>query len=234
MDASAYLLRALDTRDPEQKKFFAQKGLSLFEDDDELNGLLQRQLYLAELEQGHDHEALAIAAKMIELGMLGDLARQDAARAAIAINDVDAAIGHLRVAARVCPAARRAFHYGHLGALLRFAGRPEEAVQAFIRANRWATEDRHLYQAAQALAEADAGKLGTDFEALRDSLEAQKLKAYSLWMLGELCLLSGDPEAGAIYLKRFIDRQHDASRAQCLSLRGEIAHAEALLRKISA
>lgn len=234
MDASAYLLRALGTPDPEQKKYFSQKGLSLWHEDDELKALLLRQLYLAELEQGHDAEALRIATAMVELGTLGDLARQDAARAALAIGDSQIAIGHLRIAARVCPPERQAFHYGHLGALLRFSGQPEQAVEAFARASRCASEDRTLYLAAQALAEAHAGRSDADFETLRDKLESERLKGYALWVLGELCLLTGDQESGIEYLERFISRQNDVPRAQSLSLQGEIAHAKALLHKISA
>lgn len=234
MDASAYLLRALGTRDPEQKKYFAQKGLSLFEEDDELKALLLRQLYLAELEQGQDAEALRIATSMVELSTLGDLARQDAARAALALGDYQSAIGHLRVAARVCPPERQAFHLGHLGALLRFSGQPELAVEAFARASRCATEDRSLYLASQALAEAQAGRSDADFDALRARLESERLKGYALWVLGEICLLTGDQESGIEYLERFIARQIDVPRAQSLSLHGEIAHAKALLHKISA
>jgi tetratricopeptide (TPR) repeat protein len=172
---------------------------------------------------------------MIDLGTLGDVARQDAARAAVGVDDIDAAIGHLRIAARVCPAGRRAFHYAHLGSLLRFDGQTEQAIEAFSRANRWATEDRDLYQAQQALAEAAHGRTTADLAELRTRLEkSAPQKAYCLWVLGELCVLLGDPIEGAEYLRRFLERQESAPRAKILSLKSEVAHANALLEEISA
>jgi tetratricopeptide (TPR) repeat protein len=249
-DATSYLLRALSTKSPTAKKKWAQKGLALLSggpgiagepaedqdgEDSELHALLLRQIYLAEIDEGNDLQALRVAEQMIDLGTLGDVARQDAARAALGIDDVDAAIGHLRIAARVCPAGRRAFHYAHLGALLRFDGQVQEAIEAFSRANRWATEDRDLYQAQQALAEAAQGKTDADLALLRRRLESDAdQKPYALWVLGELCVLVGDTRQGAAYLKQFLERQSSAPRAKALALKGEVAHASALLKEISA
>jgi tetratricopeptide (TPR) repeat protein len=204
-------------------------------DDNEMRALLLRQKYLAAIELGEDQTALRAAEQMIELGTLGDIARQDAARAALGIDEIDAAIGHLRIAARVSPPDRRAFHYAHLGSLLRFDGQTEEAIHAFTKASRWATEDRDLYQAQQALAEAAQGRTEKDLEDLRSRLEDHDpMKAYSLWILGELCLVLGDTESGATYLKRFLSRQDQVPRAKSLALKGEVAHASELLRQISA
>jgi tetratricopeptide (TPR) repeat protein len=172
---------------------------------------------------------------MVDLGTLGDVARQDAARAALGVDDIDAAIGHLRIAARVCPPDRRAFHYAHLGTLLRFDGQMDQAIEAFKKAIRWATEDRDLYLAQQTLAEVALGHTTVDLEGLRERLgNDDPMKAYSLWILGELCLVLGDTESGATYLRRFLSRQTDAPRAKTLALKGEVAHASALLRQISA
>lgn len=249
-DPSGFLLLALSTRSPDQKRYFARSGLELLkkgpgiaglpstlddEDDDELVALLLRQIYLAELEEGNDEAALRLAEQMVDLGTLGDVARQDAARAAVATGDIDVAIGHLRIAARVCPAGRRAFHYAHLGSLLRFDGKIEEAVEAFHKARHWATEDRDLYRAQLALAEAAAGRTNADLQELRDCLENEaEQKAYALWVLGELCVLLGDPARGSDYLQQFLERQKSAPRAKSLSLRGEVEHASALLKEISA
>lgn len=247
-DPATFLLRALSTKESREKRAFAEQGLRLLgggpgiagepggdAEDYEMMALLLRQKYLADIEEGQDAEALQVAEQMIELGTLGDVARQDAARAALGVDDMDAAIGHLRIAARVCPPDRRAFHYAHLGTLLRFDGQVEQALDAFRKAIRWATEDRDLYLAQQALVEVEKGHTTADLEQLRDRLENDDpMKAYSLWILGELCVVLGDNESGALYLRRFLSRQTDAPRAKALSLKGEMAHASALLQQISA
>jgi hypothetical protein len=72
-------------------------------------------------------------------------------------------------------------------------------------------------------------------EALRERLESgDQLKAYSLWILGELCFILGDTEAAAEYLRHFLSRQGEAPRAKALTLKGEVAHAHALLAQLSA
>ncbi len=248
--ASGYLLRALSAKTADQRRRYAEEGLCLVEeakrragthpsededDDDELRALLLRQLYLSDIEDGEDDRALSLAAEMIDLGTLGDIARQDAARAALGVNDTSAAISHLRIAARVCPPARRAFHYGHLGALLRFDGQLEQSLDAFEKALRWATEDRPLYLAAQGLTLHQQGKEDIDLKELRERLEnEQPRKGYALWILGELCLQLGEIEAARQYLNQFLLRQTDAPRAKTLALSGEIAHVQALLRQVPA
>lgn len=237
-DPAGFLLKALGVQDPRQKRSFAEQGLHALDreaEDHEMYGLLLRQIYLADIEEGHDEDALHIASELIDLGTLGEVARQDAARAALGAHDISAAIGHLRIAARVCPPGRRAFHYGHLGALLRFAGQAEQAEDAFAKALKWATEHRKLYEAQKALAQAQAGKAVTGLIELRDALEDdEKLPVYALWILGELCLLLGENDQGREYLEQFLARQVGISRAKSLALQGEIAHATALLERLSA
>jgi tetratricopeptide (TPR) repeat protein len=249
-DAATYLLRALGAESGEQKRHHAQLGLALLgggpgiagapaddkdSDDNEFHALLLRQVYLADIEEGADRHALQVAEQMIHLGTLGDIARQDAARAALGLGDVDVAIGHLEIATRVCPVSRRAFHYGHLGSLLRFDGQIARAIEAFSNAMRWASEDRTLYRAQQALAEVATGTRHPDLNELRRALEHDETpKAYSLWILGELCLLLDDKESAANYLVQFLSRQAKVPRAKSLALGPEIAHAQALLKKMSA
>ncbi len=231
-DPSDCLLRALASDRLAEKRLFCQLGLSARGVDDELRALLLRQLYLAELEEGNDAEALAIAEAMVELETLGDVARQDAARAAVALGQLDMAVAHLQVAARICPAGRRAFHYCHLGALLRFAGRKRLALEALGRAVRWAVTDRALYQALLALTEAEDDQKSYEWQELREQLEdADSQKGYALWVLGELALRAGDLHAAQGYLTRFLERLDDAPRAKSLSLQSEIAHARELLRR---
>ena len=230
------LLRALRASSTEERDLFAHRGLSRPSDDPEMTALLLRQLYLVHLERLEYGDALRVADEMVELGELGDVARQDAARAAMGLGLVEIAAGHLRIAARICPTDRRAFHLGTLGALLRFGGRPQEAVDAFSRASRWATKDRSLYRAQQVLCETEAQlELSANPESLRQNLESEEgARGYTLWVLGELCALLGDREASRRYLTSFLSRTAGASPAKSLALQGEIARAEALLHELSA
>src|SRR5690606_36352588 len=87
--ASDYLLQALGSKDLAQKRELAELGLERHEetedDDDELKALLIRQIYLSALDAGAHEEAYDLALCMVDLGELGDIARQDAARAALAL-----------------------------------------------------------------------------------------------------------------------------------------------------
>lgn len=237
--ASDYLLQALGSKDLAQKRELAELGLERHEetedDDDELKALLIRQIYLSALDAGAHEEAYDLALCMVDLGELGDIARQDAARAALALGRLDDALEHIRIAARVCPDSRRSFHYGHLGALLRFSGRLDQSVEAFAQATAYASEDVALYQAQRALADAERGRNTVNLAQLRAQLEAElPQKGYGQWILGELCCLLGDYSAATKYLTRFLERLEEAPRAKCLSLRGEIAHARNLLKKTTA
>lgn len=230
------LLRALRASTTEERELYARRGLSRARDDEELTALLLRQLYLVHLDRLEYEEALQVAEEMIESGELGDIARQDAARVAVGLGRLEEAASHLRIAARICPLDRRSFHWGTLGALLRFNGHPKEAIDAFKRATRWAQRDRALYRAQQILAEQEAAlPLSADLARLRESLESSETqRGYTLWVLGELCVLLGDRAAGREYLTRFLSRTAGSSSAKSLALRGEIAHAEELLHKLSA
>jgi Tfp pilus assembly protein PilF len=230
-----YLGRALRAKDSTARRALAEAGLVRLDqeddDDPEMEALLLRQLYLADLEEGDLEAALHTASDMVELGTLGDIARQDAARAAAALGEIELASDHLRIAANVCPPERRAFHLATLGALLRFTGHPAEAVEVFQTAAACAEKDRFLYLGQWALAEKAAGREPTwSLADLRQGLErAPGRKGYSLWVLGELCSLLGDQAAGARYLESFLGRLEGAPRAKSLALAGEVAHARQLL-----
>ncbi len=237
--ASDLLLAALGATRLSEKRELAERGLETLENDeegdDELEALLLRQLYLCAMEAEDHEEAYDLALCMVDLGELGDIARQDAARAALGLGRVEDALEHIRVAAKVCPDSRRPFHFGHLGALLRFSGHLDQSVEAFSQATRYGGSDAPLYQAQLALAQAEGGGEVPDLKQLRAALENQRpQKGYSQWILGELCFLLGDFEAAARYLERFLERVEDTPRAKNLSLKGEIAHARMLLKKTTA
>jgi len=230
-----YLARALRAKLPSERRALAEAGLVRLEQEDdedpEMEALLLRHVYLAELEEGDLAAALGTAEDMIDLGALGDIARQDAARVAAALGAVDVAAAHLRIATDICPPERRAFHLATLGALLRFAGRLDEAVPVLERAAALAKKDRWLYLAQWALAEKAAGREPTwDLADVRRGLEgAASQQGYALWVLGELCAVLGDRKAKARYLKSFLGRLEGAPRAKALALAGEVAHAKVLL-----
>lgn len=235
--ATTFLLRALRTEDLSEKQRLATQGLTRpGADDDETRALLLRQLYLVHLEREEFDEALETAEEIVDLESLGDIARQDAARAALGAGEFERALGHLGIAAEVCPPERRAFHLGTKGALLRFAGRPGDAIAVFDEAARLATGDRALYRAQLALSEVAAGReprfsLGEIYAELE---RERPLKGYTLWVLGELAGLLGNPTASRDYLMRFVTRLSRAPRAKTLALAGEMAHAQALLDRLSA
>lgn len=231
------LARALRAKQSGERRALAEAGLVRLDqegdDDPEMEALLLRQIYLADLEDGDLEGALQAATEMVELEALGDIARQDAARAAAALGEIDVAAAHLRIAAEVCPPDRRAFHLATLGSLLRFAGRATEAVPVFQTAVDCAKKDRFLYLGQWALAEQAAGQEPTwALEELRRGLEsAPTQKGYALWVLGELCAALGDEQSGARYLTRFLGRVEGAPRAKALALAGEVAHAKTLLAR---
>lgn len=229
------LLHALRARSLEERRALALSGLARLEHEDpdpEMEALLLRQLYLAELESGDDLAALGIAEEMIDLGTLGDVARQDAARAALGLEEIDVAADHLRAAAEIGPPERRAFHLATLGALLRFSGRALEAVPVLARAAQCAKADRWLYVGQWALAERAAGQTpSTSLAEVRQALEdaGPSRKGYALCILGEVCSVLGDDRAARDYLTRFLDKLEGAPRAKALALAGEAALARSLL-----
>lgn len=232
-DSATWLARAIKAEAPADKRAFALRGLAVNEDDDELDCLLRRQLYLAALEEDRYDEALELAEQIIEKGELGDVARQDAARACLLLGDVEAAIGHLRIAARVSPPSRRAFHDFCLGSLLYLEGRPDDAIPAISRAARWSTTQKPLYEALLGLAQQAAGRGEPDLEHLRDQLEdAPCSSGYGELVLGELCAHLGDKATAQRLLRGFVERVAQSRRAKTLTLAAELEHATDLLRKL--
>lgn len=92
--------------------------------------MLLRQLYLTHFEERRFARAVEVAEQMILLAVLPDVAHQDAARALQAAGDAEGAAGHLRLAARISPAARKAFHWWTLGSVYFLAGRYPRLIVA--------------------------------------------------------------------------------------------------------
>jgi tetratricopeptide (TPR) repeat protein len=180
-------------------------------------------------------EARGVALQMIELEVMPDVARQDVARACLGLGAPDEAVSHLRLASRVSPPSRRAFHLWTLGSVLYLAGRSRDAMGALRRALRWGTTDRPLYQAQLALAQLASGEAidPTELSLLRDRLEEAPCgQGYGQFVLGELAFHQGDLEAARTYLRGFVRRSTTGRVALAVALGGEIARARALLGRI--
>ena len=213
---------------------YAKRGLSLRDLDEETEAMLCRQLYLAEMEGGRFSDARLVAEQMVAIGVMPDVARQDAARACLGEGDESAALSHLRIASRVCPASRRAFHLWTLGSVLYLMGRSEQAVGVFSRALRWGTTEKPLYAAQLELAKrAHDGSGSVPLKELREVLEDSPCgQGYGQFVLGELAHRQGDFEAARSYLERFISRSKGGRLALEVALRGEIQRAEALVAEL--
>src|SRR5262249_54084937 len=109
--AEAMLMRATAARTPVARARWARRGLASTAPRDKTpHSMLLRQLSLALYEQHRFEPAREAALDALKLGVMADVLHQDAARAAIASGQLDAAVAHLRIAARVGPASRRPFH----------------------------------------------------------------------------------------------------------------------------
>jgi tetratricopeptide (TPR) repeat protein len=211
---------------------YAQRGLTYGGPlDTTTHAMLLRQLYLSHMEARRFEEALVAAERMVELDIMPDVARQDAARACLGLGETERAISHLRIASRVSPPARRAFHLWTLGSVLYLQGRPRDALGPLERAVRWGTTDKPLYQAQVALAQLALGEEVSDLERIREQLaDAPCGQGYGQFVLGELAFALGDYDEARRYLSAFVRRTTSGRVALSVALAGEIARAEELLR----
>ncbi|MFZ5891734.1 MAG: tetratricopeptide repeat protein [Myxococcota bacterium] len=232
IDPEVLLRRATLARTSGARAKYAQRALSQGGSlDDTTRSMLLRQLYLSHMEAREFTEALGVATQMIDTCVMPDVARQDAARACLGLGDVDGAVQHLRIASRVSPAARRAFHLWTLGTVLYLNGRPEDAVGTLERALRWGTIDKPLYAAQAALARHALGEEISDVEGLREALaDAPCGQGYGQFVLGELAFVQGDYTAAHRYLSAFVNRTTTGRVALAVALEGEVRRARRLLR----
>jgi tetratricopeptide (TPR) repeat protein len=195
--------------------------------------MLQRQLYLAFMEERSFTRALKVAEAIVLLDVMPDVARQDAARACLGLDRVDEAVDHLRIACRVCPASRRAFHAWTLGSVYYLSERYPQAMAAFRRAGIWGTNDKPLYRAQLALATLAAGQSVDDLEGLRDALDdAPCGQGYGKFVLGELAFYLGDLEEAHACLGSFVKRTAGGRVALQVALERELQKARTLLGRL--
>ena len=229
-----YLERAMAASTPGSRGRWASRGLAY---SGSLNrtthAMLLRQLYLSRYTLRRFEQAYEIAQQALQLDVLVDVMHQDAARAKQATGDVDTAVGHLRLAVRLGPPSRRAFHYWTLGSLLYLADRQQEAVAALTRAARWGTTDKPLYQGHLALAKSAAGRQVRQIGGLIARLEKCPAgQGYGRFVLGQLAFRLKQWDKAARYLEAFLKRTEEGRRATAISLEGEVKLARETLRAI--
>jgi tetratricopeptide (TPR) repeat protein len=231
LSAEDILQRAIGATTPRARRLWARRGLSLRSAlDRTTQSLLLRQLYLSYYEDRRFDKASQISEQLVALDVLPDVAQQDAARAKQALGDVDGAASHLRLAARVGPASRRAFHFWTLGSLYFLAHRYAEAVAALTRAARWGTTDKPLYQAHLALALCAEGKPVEDLESVIDRLaDAPAVQGYGRFILGHLLVHANRPTEAKRHLEAFVRRTTTGRTALAIALDGEVVRARETL-----
>lgn len=229
LSPESFLRRASGAADSVTRAKYATRGLATpgLEPDTQL--LLLRQLYMAHMERERFEQARTVADQMIDLGPMPDVVRQDAARACLAEGDVQTAVQHLRIATRVSPASRRAFHFWSLGSVFYFAKRYREALGAFSRAQRWAVKDKELYNAQAALSRHRLGQCTELKPVLENLCDATDNRGYYELVAGELGILIGDEAFGKECLERFVRRCQNGKTSMRVGLRPELAHAKTLL-----
>ena len=198
--------------------------------------MLLRQLYLSCYERQRFEHAHELAKQALELGVLVDVFRQDAARAALATGEVDAAVQHLRLAARRGPVSRRPFHLWTLGSVLFLAHRYAEASAALERAARWGTHDKPLYRAHLALVRIAAGERVVDLQATIEELASAPCgRGYGRFVLGHLAYAAREWEAARRFLEAFVRGVETAAGpSRGLALAGEVEMTRATLAKMAA
>jgi tetratricopeptide (TPR) repeat protein len=219
---------------PAVRARYARQGLAAATLDPTTQAMLLRQLYLARFEVRRFQDAHNLAMQAVELGVLPDVLYQDAARAALAAGDLDAAVGHLRMAVRQGPASRRAFHWWTLGSILFLARRYAESIAALARASRWGTRDKPLYRAHLALARIADGEAVAHLQETIDALvQAPCGQGYGRFVLGHLAYAAGEWPAARKYLDAFVKRTESGRVALGIALEGELQMARATLSKMA-
>lgn len=230
-----HLERAIAATTPRERGAWARKGLSCRGPlDRTTQAMLLRQLYLSHFALRQFERAYEVTEQALELEVLPDVMHQDAARARQAMGDYDAAAGHLRLAARVGPPSRKAFHWWTLGSVLLLAERSDEAMAALSRAARWGTTDKPLYQGHLALAKLAAGKRVRSVSRLIEQLEACPAgQGYGRFVLGQLAFHARRWRDAQAYLEAFVSRTEAGHRPMAIALEGELQVARQTLATIA-
>lgn len=227
------MLLAVRAKDPETRFTAACSGLARPSIDPDTRVLLERQCYMARLEQHRFQKALLHAERMVEVGVLRDVAYHDTARVRALLGEYDAAIAAQRLAARVAHPERRSFHRWSLATLQHFAGRPEEALATFSRAMRSSTRDRALLKAHALYVRLDAGLPTRSEEAtVRELAASGSREGYGRFLLGMIAYHRDDAATARRELRAFVARNDTVEPARSLTLREELRRARVVLGRL--
>jgi tetratricopeptide (TPR) repeat protein len=229
------LARAMKALTPRSRALWARRGLAHSGKlDRTTKSMLLRQLYLALYEERRFQKAAEIADQIVGIAVLPDVAHQDAARAKQGLGDIEAAAGHLRLAARVGPANRKAFHWWTLGSLYFLAHRYDDAISALTRASRWGTTDKPLYQGHLAIARCAKGEAVADLGTFIDRLAGVPAgQGYGRFVLGQLAFYDQRWAESRRYLESFLTRTLGGRAAMMIALEGEIEVAQRTLSSLT-
>ncbi len=226
-----YLDRAMRAATPRTRGNWARRGLATDGDiNNDTQAMLLRQLYLSHYTQRQFQLAYAVALQATELAVLPDVIHQDCARAKQALGDIDGAAAHLRLAARLGPASRRAFHHWTLGSMLHLSERGDEAISALKRAVRWGSTDKPLYRGQLALAKLAMGTHVRGGKRLMAELQGCPAgQGYGRFVLGQLAFHLGMRNEARQHLDAFIERTRKGRPAMRVALEPEVLAAETTL-----
>jgi tetratricopeptide (TPR) repeat protein len=227
--------RAMKASTPRSRALWARRGLAHpGKLDRTTKTMLLRQLYLALYEERRFLKAAEIADQIVSIAVLPDVAHQDAARARQSLGEIEVAAGHLRLAARVGPANRKAFHWWTLGSLYFLAHRYDDAISALTRASRWGTTDKPLYQGHLAIARCAKGEAVEDLGVFIDRLVAVPAgQGYGRFVLGQLAFYDRRWAEARRYLESFVTRTLGGRAAMTIALEGEIEVARRTLSSLT-
>lgn len=226
----ARLWQALRARRAEDRVAEAEAGLAAGHLEPDVHFLLLREVYCGQLDRGDLAAALATARRMTEVGALRDLAHHDVARVLLALDLRPDAIREQRLAARHAPSERRSFHLWTLACWLQAEGEVDAALEAIDRASRWATRNRSLVRAQDAWIRLEAGRPVDDLDERIAALRrARSREGYGQYLLGMIAVARGDEAEGAPLLRAFVTRVERSDVRKRLTLRDELARAQAVL-----
>lgn len=228
--AEEWLLAAVRARAPEPRLRAARAGIAVGTEAKDIRLLLERQLYVARIEQRRFQMALTHAEAMVGLGVLRDVAHHDASRVLTALGETERAIASQRLAARASHPERRSFHLWSLATLQHFAGRPDDALSTLARAMRCSTRDRPLLAAHGLYVRLDRGDLPRGADATVARLRASPSReGYGRFLLGMIAFHRGEAAEAREELGAFLARHADADPVLALTLREELRRARLAL-----
>jgi tetratricopeptide (TPR) repeat protein len=204
--------------------------------DPETQAILLRNLAAARFEAGRRDEALALARRVIALGVLRDLGHHEVARVLAARGALREAADEERLAARAAPAERRAFFYWSEACHREHAGEIDAALDALRKAIRWATDaGRPLFRAHAAVLRLERGEATPGLARTIAALEASPQRdGYGRLLLARIGWQLGDRARAATHARAFLRRHASSDRGVLDTLGHELAHARRLARSTAA